>query len=106
MLAGITGDRLLIDNQMKDINPVLDTVQHSDALTFLRTLPDESLNSIITSPPYFGQRDYGDAAQIGLEETAQEYIDALVDVFREARRVLKSDGTFWLNIGDYYVGAP
>ena len=51
------------------------------------------------------KRDYGDDAQIGLEETAQEYIDALVNMFREARRVLKNDGTFWLNIGDNYVGA-
>ncbi len=90
---------------MSDITCLLDTVQHSDALTFLKTLPNESVNSIITSPPYFGQRDYGDDAQIGLEETAQEYIDALVEVFQEARRVLKEDGTFWLNIGDTYVGA-
>jgi len=84
---------------------LLNTVQHSEALVFLKTLPDESLNSIITSPPYFGQRDYGEDAQIGLEETAQEYIDALVAVFREANRVLKKDGTLWLNIGDSYVGA-
>jgi site-specific DNA-methyltransferase (adenine-specific) len=84
---------------------IFDTVQHSDALAFLKTVPDESFNSIVTSPPYFGQRDYGDDSQIGLEETAQDYIDALVEVFREARRVLKKDGTFWLNIGDTYVGA-
>ena len=90
---------------MNDITHLLDTVQHSEALQLLEALPDESVNSIVTSPPYFGQRDYGDDAQIGLEETAQEYIDALVSVFREARRVLKKDGTFWLNIGDNYVGA-
>lgn len=83
----------------------IDTVQHSDALAFLKKVPDESFNSVITSPPYFGQRDYGDNAQIGLEETADEYIDALVTLFREARRTLKDDGTFWLNIGDNYVGA-
>lgn len=89
----------------KSMIPLLDNVQHSDALTFLKTVPDKSLNSIITSPPYFGQRDYGDEAQIGLEETAQEYVDSLVEVFREARRTLRDDGTFWLNIGDNYVGA-
>jgi site-specific DNA-methyltransferase (adenine-specific) len=88
-----------------DITHLLDTVQHSEALAFLQTLPDESVNSIITSPPYFAQRDYGEKGQIGLEETAQEYVEALVAVFREARRVLKKDGTFWLNIGDSYVGA-
>ena len=74
-------------------------------MTFLKTLPDESVNSIVKSPPYFGQRDYGSDAQIGLEETIQEYISSLVEIFHEARRVLRSDGTFWLNIGDNYVGA-
>jgi len=90
---------------MNRIEELLDSVQHADALTLLKTVPNESFNSIVTSPPYFGQRDYGNEAQIGLEETAQEYIDALMKVFREARRTLKNDGTFWLNIGDTYVGA-
>jgi site-specific DNA-methyltransferase (cytosine-N4-specific) len=90
---------------MNDISHLLNTVQHTDALAFLKTLPDESVDSIVTSPPYFGQRDYGTSTQIGLEETAQEYINALVIVFREARRVLKKEGTFWLNLGDNYVGA-
>lgn len=90
---------------MDNIESLLDSVQHSDALTLLKTLPNDSFNSIITSPPYFGQRDYGSDVQIGLEETAQEYIDALMAIFREARRTLKKDGTFWLNIGDNYVGA-
>lgn len=90
---------------MNNIEHLLDTVQHSDALSFLKTMPDESINSIITSPPYFAQRDYGSEAQIGLEDTAQEYVDALVNLFQEAHRVLKNDGTFWLNIGDTYVGA-
>lgn len=88
-----------------DITHLLNTIHCSEALEFLKTLPDESINSIITSPPYFGQRDYGAEGQIGLEDTAQEYIDAIVAVFREANRVLKRDGTFWLNIGDSYVGA-
>ncbi len=90
---------------MSDVNHLFDTVQHSDALTFLKSLPDESFNSIVTSPPYFAQRDYGSDAQIGLEDTPQEYVAALVEVFREARRALRKDGTFWLNIGDTYVGA-
>jgi site-specific DNA-methyltransferase (adenine-specific) len=88
-----------------NISSVIDSVQHSDALSFLRSLPDETYQSVITSPPYFAQRDYGDAGQIGLEDTPDEYVDALVKVFREARRVLKKDGTFWLNVGDTYVGA-
>lgn len=87
------------------IKDLLDKVQHSEALAFLRTLPDECVNSIVTSPPYFGQRDYGEVGQIGLEETAPEYVEALVEVFKEAKRVLKKDGTLWLNIGDSYVGA-
>lgn len=90
---------------MTEISNVVDTVQHSDALKFLKTLPDECINSIITSPPYFGQRDYGEKEQIGLETKSHDYIDSLVAVFREAHRVLRSDGTFWLNIGDNFVGA-
>lgn len=90
---------------MNNIDYLLNTVQHADALTFLKTVPDESFNSIVTSPPYFGQRDYGEEGQIGLEKTAKEYIDNLNAVFKEGYRVLKKDGTFWLNIGDYYVGA-
>lgn len=86
-------------------NSMLDTVHTSDALTFLQSMPDESVNSIITSPPYFGQRDYGVAEQIGLELHPNDYINALVRVFHEARRVLKKDGTLWLNIGDNFVGA-
>jgi len=95
----------LSNKAMESIDYLLDTVQLGDSLNFLKTLPNECINSIVTSPPYFGQRDYGHEAQIGLEETAQEYINALVNVFKEARRVLKKDGTFWLNIGDNYVGA-
>jgi DNA modification methylase len=90
---------------MTDINHLLDTVQLSDARVFLKSLPDECVNSIITSPPYFGQRDYGADGQIGLETHPNDYIDALVTIFHEANRVLKKDGTLWLNIGDNYVGA-
>jgi DNA modification methylase len=83
----------------------LDRIHNTDALTLLRALPDESINCCVTSPPYFGLRDYGTDGQIGLEETPQQYVDALVTVFRELRRVLRSDGTFWLNIGDSYAGS-
>jgi site-specific DNA-methyltransferase (adenine-specific) len=92
-------------NDTDKINHLLDTVQVTDALTFLKSMPDESINSIITSPPYYAQRDYGSPQQIGLESHPDEYVAALVDVFREGRRVLRNDGTFWLNIGDTYVGA-
>lgn len=77
-----------------------------DAATVLRTLPGESVRCCVTSPPYWGLRDYGVAAQIGLERTVGDYIDRLVAVLRELRRVLKDDGTLWLNLGDSYCGNP
>ena len=70
----------------------------------LRELPNESVHCAVTSPPYYGLRDYGVAGQIGLETTPQEYVETLVDVFREARRALRDDGTLWLNLGDSYAG--
>jgi DNA modification methylase len=73
-----------------------------DALAVLRTMPDESVHCVVTSPPYWGLRDYGVVGQLGLEPTFQEYIAKMVEVFREVRRVLRSDGTCWLNIGDSY----
>ena len=75
-----------------------------DSTELLKLLPDESVNCCITSPPYFGLRDYGKDGQIGLEETPEKYIDKLVAVFREVKRVLKEDGTLWINIGDSYAG--
>lgn len=69
----------------------------------LRDLPDESVNCCVTSPPYFGLRDYGVAAQIGLEASPDAFIEQLVGVFREVRRALRPDGTLWLNIGDSYA---
>lgn len=64
-----------------------------DALESLKQVPDETVDCCVTSPPYYGLRDYGVAGQIGLEETPDEYIDRLVDIFREVRRALKPDGT-------------
>lgn len=75
----------------------------SDALLALQNLPSESIQCIVTSPPYWGLRDYGIEGQIGLEENLQQYIYKLVAVFSEAKRVLKNDGVFWLNIGDGYT---
>lgn len=67
-------------------------------------MPDQSFHCCITSPPYFGLRDYGVDGQIGLEQTPAEFVSRLVEVFREVRRVLRDDGTLWLNIGDSYAG--
>ena len=76
-----------------------------DVKAKLKELPDESVNCVVTSPPYWGLRDYGNDGQIGLEKTPQEYISSMTEVFREVRRVLRSDGTLWLNIGDSYKPA-
>lgn len=73
-----------------------------DCREMLRTLPDESVHCVVTSPPYWGLRDYGVNGQLGLEETPDEYVARMVEVFREVRRVLRSDGTLWLNLGDTY----
>ena len=78
-------------------------IHQGDALTVLKTLPDASVDCCVTSPPYFGLRDYGCVGQIGLESTPAKYIARLVDVFREVRRVLKDDATLWINIGDSYA---
>lgn len=75
-----------------------------DSLEVLKTLTDETIDCCVTSPPYYGLRDYGKEGQIGLEESPEEYIEKLVRVFREVKRVLKDDGTLWLNIGDSYAG--
>lgn len=82
------------------------TLYTSDALEVLRTLPDESVQACITSPPYWGLRDYGVDGQIGLEPTIDEYVEKLVKIFREIFRVLRGDGTLWLNMGDSYITKP
>ena len=81
----------------------LDKIICGDCLEVLKTLPTKSVECCITSPPYYGLRDYGIDGQIGLEPTPDAYVARLVEVFREARRVLKDDGTLWLNIGDSYA---
>jgi len=81
-------------------------ILQGDCRDVLRTLADESVNCVVTSPPYFGLRDYGCEGQIGLEVTPDAFVTELVSVFREVRRVLRADGTCWLNLGDSYVSKP
>lgn len=81
------------------------TLWHGDALEVLRGLPDASVNCCVTSPPYFGLRDYGVEGQYGLESSPAEYVETMRAVFAEVRRVLADDGTLWLNIGDSYSGS-
>ena len=81
----------------------METILCGDALEQLRTLEPESVHTCVTSPPYYNLRDYGAAGQIGMEATPEAYIGKLVDVFREVRRVLRPDGTMWVNIGDSYA---
>ena len=79
------------------------TQYQGDCREVLKTLPDLSVHCCVTSPPYFGLRDYGVDGQIGLEPTPEEFTAELVGVFREIKRVLRDDGTLWLNLGDSYV---
>lgn len=80
-------------------------ILQGDCLARMRELPDESVNCCVTSPPYWGLRDYGVDGQLGLEATPEEYVQHMVKVFREVRRILKTDGTLWLNLGDSYAGS-
>lgn len=81
------------------------TLHLGDCIEVLKTLPAGSVQTCITSPPYFGLRDYGVSGQIGLEESPAAYVAKLVDVFREVRRVLRDDGVIWVNLGDSYAGS-
>ncbi len=74
-----------------------------DVLAGLRAMPDASVQCVVTSPPYWGLRDYGVEGQIGLEPTPEEYVERMVGVFREVRRVLRDDGVIWVNLGDSYT---
>lgn len=77
----------------------------ADAAAGLKTLPQKSVQMCVTSPPYYGLRDYGADGQIGVEQSPEEYIARLTEVFAEVHRVLKDDGTLWLNIADSYAGS-
>ena len=81
------------------------TILNGDVIDCLRSLPDACVQCVVTSPPYWGLRDYGVEGQIGLEPTPEEYVEKMVEVFREVWRVLRDDGTLWLNLGDSYNGS-
>lgn len=86
-----------------NVTKLRDTILHGDALAILRQLPDQCVQCCVTSPPYWNLRDYGVPGQIGLEQTPQDFIEKLVSVFGEVRRVLRDDGVLWLNLGDTYA---
>ena len=90
----ITVNTISLDNSL---------IVESDAALALQKLPTDSVQCVVTSPPYWGLRDYGIEGQIGLEEKLQQYINKLVSVFAEVKRILRNDGVFWLNIGDGYT---
>jgi DNA modification methylase len=83
--------------------PMTVRILTGDCRSILKTLPSESVHAVVTSPPYWGMRDYNVAGQIGLEENPGEWLKSLMVVFTEMRRVLRSDGVFWLNVGDCYA---
>ncbi len=84
----------------------LDRIICGDCLEAMKGLPSDAVDCCITSPPYYGLRDYGMDGQIGLEQTPEAYVSRLVEVFREVKRVLKPEGTLWLNLGDSYCRDP
>lgn len=87
----------------KPIGKFINKIVRGDALKILKTIPGESIDCIVTSPPYWALRDYGVMRQIGLESTIEEYLDKLLPIFDELKRVLKSTGTCWINLGDTYA---
>lgn len=82
------------------------TLYRGDTLEVLREMPDSCVDCVVTSPPYYGLRDYGKEGQYGSEETPQTYVEVMRQVFSEAHRVLAADGTLWLNLGDSYISGP
>ncbi len=87
------------------IDPAISNFYVGDSRELLAQIPDDCVRTCVTSPPYWGLRDYGEDGQMGLEETPEEYIAGMVRLFREVRRTLTDDGTLWLNIGDSYAGS-
>lgn len=107
MLSGFTANISMetqIQQNRRYTTIQLDIIHTGDCLNILKTLPDDSVHCCVTSPPYYALRDYGMEAQIGRETTPKEYISRLTEVFTEVRRVLRPDGTLWLNISDTYAG--
>jgi site-specific DNA-methyltransferase (adenine-specific) len=99
-------DRKLIIN-VEDLDQVdynqANVILNGEALEVLKKLPDSIIQTVVTSPPYYGQRDYSTQNQIGIEKTPNDYINRLLEIFDQIKRVLKEDGTLWLNIGDKYI---
>lgn len=87
------------------MTPELNKIYVGDCLDIMRAWPAAFVHTVVTSPPYWGLRDYGVSGQMGLEPTPEAYVSKMVDVFREIRRVLRDDGTLWLNLGDSYASA-
>ena len=87
---------------MLKIEDIKNTIIEGDSLNILKQIPDKSINMVITSPPYWGLRDYGITGQIGLETNFNDYINNLIKIFNEVKRVLTDDGVCWVNIGDSY----
>jgi len=87
------------------VTDIINTLHIGDCRNILPTLEAKSIQCVVTSPPYYKLRDYGAKEQIGQEDTVEEYVKNLVDVFREVKRVLKDKGTLWLNLGDSYAGS-
>ena len=107
MLSGFTANISMetqIQQNRRYTTIQLDIIHTGDCLEIMKTLPDDSVHCCVTSPPYYALRDYGMDAQIGRETTPKEYISRLTEVFTEVRRVLRPDGTLWLNISDTYAG--
>jgi DNA modification methylase len=85
-------------------SPIINKVYNSD-WSLIKSWPDKFISCCVTSPPYFGLRDYGTEGQLGLEKTPEEFISKMVEVFREVRRIMKDDGTLWVNMGDSYAAS-
>ena len=96
---------MLTPERFEALREELWEIKQGDALSVLKTMPEQSVHCCVTSPPYWGLRDYGVDGQLGLESTPDEYVEKMVEVFREVRRVLRDDGTLWLNLGDSYAGS-
>lgn len=103
MSATTGGGRGCVLHLFREVTNIFERFICGDAAEQLRTLNSESVYTCVTSPPYFNLRDYGASGQLGRETTPEEYVEKLVGVFREVRRVLRLDGTLWLNIGDSYT---
>lgn len=94
-----------VERLNKEVKMETNIILQGDSLTQLKTLPDESIDCVMTSPPYWALRDYGVEGQLGLEPTFEEYINKLCDIFDEVKRVLKKTGICWVNLGDTYGGS-